>query len=718
MENDILKFELSPKQLKFKDILNKEFIELEVWAISTINPNRNNSCFTLESLMDAKPNCKNKPIVGFFENNDFTTHEGKVDYDPEFQKEFWNTERGERILGWVRESDPVDIVEQNGLHWLKFRCVLCTTYCYRQVRRLLKDKRKKVSVEITVKEHHFVDDIEVIDKFVLNGVTILGSKNGKAVLEGIPGAHLSILEQLDEGAMMEQKRVLTFAYNQLDGGTKETEQDKLVKDMIGLGEENTEKEVNQADMENVEKNCDNVEAYGANIKVDKSKDAMSEKPWGEVDKTELRRKVVEADNFKTVAGDIFLDLREGWEDGEVSKLKYPVMEIKSDNTAVYNRGGLASAKAYAEQHDEKEVLAKVNKIYEDLDLNDSDDEKEKACKMAADCKEDYCDCCGCEDDNKDGEEETYCDPIVTESAEEHGPDCECPECTDKKEQETCGEGEPVTEKESCGEPAAEQEAVVVDEVTPDVAVITETEGEINENKEELTMEDINVDLGIPQCEGDPSAAEIHDGEEVLVDAEAPEALMPDGGMGVIVANDEGKAEIKVIPDEGGEDKGDIDVACDPIQKECDNFTKEFEDLKVRCHSLEETLAAKDEAIAGYEAKIATYADYDEIKKNLEAAESKLFAYHCAELKAFAVELMADENIKDEYYSSIVSKCEKGEYGCEEDIKKDIAIAIYSSRPAQEKRFSVSIPVVEAPKAKSVAKPNTPAARLQNYVNKK
>ena len=706
MENDILKFDLSPKQLKFKDILNKEFIELEIWAISTINPNRNNSHFTLESLMDAKPNCKNKPIVGFFENNDFTTHEGKADYDPELKKEFWNTERGERILGWIRESDPVEIVEEGGLNWLKFRCVLCTTYCYRQVRRLLKDKRKKVSVEITVKEHHFVNDIEVIDKFVLNGVTILGSKNGKAVLEGIPGAHLSILEKLDEDAMMEQKRVLTFAYKQFDGACCETKEDKLVKDMIGLGEENTKKEVNQADMDNIEKNCDNVEVYGVNIKVDKSKDAMSEKPWGEVDKTELRRKVVEADNFKTVAGDIFLDLREGWEDGEVSKLKYPVMEIKSDNTAVYNRGALASAKAYAEQHDEKEVLAKVNKIYKDLDLNDSYEDKEKACKMAADCKEDYCDDCGCEE----GEDKNY--------SEEHGPDCECPDCKADKEQEACDNGGPVAEKESCEKPAAEQEAVIVEEITPDVAVVTETEEEINENKEELTMEDINVDLGIPQCEGDPSAAEIHDGEEVLVDAEAPEALMPEGGMGAIIANDEGKAEITIIPDEDGKDKGDINVACDPISKECDNFTKEFEDLKVRCHSLEETLAAKDEVIAGYEAKIATYADYDEIKKNLEAAESKLFAYHCAELKATAVGLMADENIKDEYYSSIVTKCEKGEYGCEEDIKKDIAIAIYSSRPAQEKRFSVSIPVVEAPKAKTVEKPNTPAARLQNYVNKK
>ena len=59
MEN-ILRFDLSPSQLKFKNILNKEFIELEIWAISDINPNRNNSHFTLESLEASKDNVKNK----------------------------------------------------------------------------------------------------------------------------------------------------------------------------------------------------------------------------------------------------------------------------------------------------------------------------------------------------------------------------------------------------------------------------------------------------------------------------------------------------------------------------------------------------------------------------------------------------------------------------------------------------------------------------------
>lgn len=221
---NILQFDLSSKQIKFKDILSKEFVELEVWAISDADPNRNNSHFTYESLKKAVENgsMKNKPIVGFFENNNFTTHEGHADYDLELDKKFWNTEKGERILGWIRESDPVELVEKDGLHWVKFRCILCTTYCYAQVKRLLKDRRKKVSVEITVHESDKREDgvLDILD-FTLNGTTILGSKNGKEVLEGIPGAHLSILENLDTDALMAQKTALSFAYEKAFGADED-----------------------------------------------------------------------------------------------------------------------------------------------------------------------------------------------------------------------------------------------------------------------------------------------------------------------------------------------------------------------------------------------------------------------------------------------------------------------------------------------------------------
>lgn len=412
MEEDknILQFDLSPKQIKFKDILSKEFVELEIWAISDIDPNRNNSHFTYESLKRAVENgsMKNKPIVGFFENNNFTTHEGRADYDLELDKEFWNTERGERILGWIRESDPVELVEKDGLLWVRFRCILCTTYCYAQVKRLLKDRRKKVSVEITVHKSDMREDgvLDILD-FTLNGTTILGSKNGKEVLEGIPGAHLSILENLDTDALMAQKTALSFAYEKAFGADEDKSGDTA--EMQPPEQKSEGKEEIKMENENAVVGTEVVEGFAKDdigtksaLEVDKSKDAMSEKPWGEVDKAELRKRVIAAENFKSIADDVFLDLREGWEDGIEGALKYPVMCIEGEKL-VYNRGGLASAKAYAEKNGDKKVTEKLEKIYKHLELEDGDMEKEAAehCEFCEDydCKVEEDAPCECPDDN-------------------------------------------------------------------------------------------------------------------------------------------------------------------------------------------------------------------------------------------------------------------------------------------------------------------------------
>ena len=434
----ILQFDLSSKQIKFKDILSKEFVELEIWAISDVDPNRNNSHFTYESLKKAVENgsMKNKPIVGFFENNNFTTHEGHADYDLELDKEFWNTEKGERILGWIRESDPVELVEKDGLHWVKFRCILCATYCYAQVKRLLKDRRKKVSVEITVHKSSKRDDgvLDILD-FTLNGTTILGSKNGKEVLEGIPGAHLSILENLDTDALMAQKTALSFAYEKAFGADEDKSGDTA--EMQPPEQKSDGKEEIKMENENVVVETEVVEDFAKDdigtksaIEVDKSKEAMSEKPWGEVDKAELRKRVIAADNFKSIAGDIFLDLREGWEDGVEGALKYPVMCLEGEK-AVYNRGGLASAKAYAEKNGDEKVTEKLEKIYKHLELEDGDMEKEAA---------EHCEFC--EDYDCKTEEAV---PLATEQEEKP---CECPDDNGELEMGGCEN----SEKENCGEP--------------------------------------------------------------------------------------------------------------------------------------------------------------------------------------------------------------------------------------------------------------------------
>ena len=110
-------------------------------------------------------------------------------------------------------------------------------------------------------------------------------------------------------------------------------------------------------------------------KVDKSKESMSEKAWGDIDKTDLRNKIMEASNKAKLVKDVYMLVEDGWEDAPSERLKYPVMCFEGD-TLVYNRYGLASALAYARQEDETEVINKIERIYKKLDIDDSEGKEE------------------------------------------------------------------------------------------------------------------------------------------------------------------------------------------------------------------------------------------------------------------------------------------------------------------------------------------------------
>lgn len=370
-------FELDSNQIRIRDILtDKNFLEIEIFAISDANPNRNKSHFTLEAMQKCLGSFNDKPILGFFnKQGDFESHNGRVAYDPEEQVDYWDNSNGEQILGFIRQTDRKEIVERDGLHWICCTAMIYTQYNYKQVKKLLKDRKKKVSVEIAVLDSEMVNGIEYIKEFDLKGITILGSRNGIQVKEGIEGAGLSILEVFDAARFSGQKQTIIQAYSQLEDDEKNKEDGNLA-----------------------------IEDFAKALKVNKSKEAMSDTNWGDVDKTELRKRVVEADNFKEIAGDVFLDLREGWEEGEVTKLKYPIMELKGDEL-VYNRGALGSAKAYAEKNGEEEVLKKLKAIYEHLDL-DFEEKFEINCDEFCDLYEDDVPCAEpcdgtCDDDHDD-----------------------------------------------------------------------------------------------------------------------------------------------------------------------------------------------------------------------------------------------------------------------------------------------------------------------------
>lgn len=121
-------------------------------------------------------------------------------------------------------------------------------------------------------------------------------------------------------------------------------------------------------------------AENKSYKVDKSKEAISEKAWGEVDKTDLRNKIMDAKNKNSLVKSVYMLVEEGWEDAPSDHLKYPVMCFEGDKL-VYNRHGFASALAYARQENETAVINKIERIYKKLDINKDSQGKEEDVKM-------------------------------------------------------------------------------------------------------------------------------------------------------------------------------------------------------------------------------------------------------------------------------------------------------------------------------------------------
>lgn len=168
-------------------------------------------------MQDAKPTFYNKPALGAFDvaHDDFKAHEMEYRWDNELQQDYFDFTNGkcEVPLGVIRGEDLVEIVEHDGQTWVHFTCVLWAKYAYKQVKRLLKDTKKKISVEIEVLESHTDENkVEVIDKFVFDGFTILGS----AVTEAIPNAHLTILDKINDAVYQKQEKCLSFAYKELE----------------------------------------------------------------------------------------------------------------------------------------------------------------------------------------------------------------------------------------------------------------------------------------------------------------------------------------------------------------------------------------------------------------------------------------------------------------------------------------------------------------------
>ena len=120
MDKKILKFDLDSKNVKIKNILEtKDFIKLEIWAISNVYPNNNNSHFPLPTMEKnvAEGNFYDKPVLGKWNsiNEDLEVHNSQIKYDSEYDTVYFDyliVLKNNRV---AMEGNTLDILKEEKL---------------------------------------------------------------------------------------------------------------------------------------------------------------------------------------------------------------------------------------------------------------------------------------------------------------------------------------------------------------------------------------------------------------------------------------------------------------------------------------------------------------------------------------------------------------------------------------------------------------------------
>lgn len=313
------------QQIQFDDYDEKEFAIAKVGFLST-RPNSHGLEISEKVLRECASTVLGKWMVAKMNwlGTDATTHVPS-----------------EHIMGSFPKDQDIEFAEDDDGYLRAYAtAIISKRYAKDYCKMFDDDNERAVSVEMSVITENGEDINDKVLSFNIVGVTTLG----KNVAPSCPESDVTMIRFSQEDA---------DAYFNKMNEHNLTPLKKFAKERI--------------------------ESMAKTYKIDKSKEAMSDKAWGEVDKTAMRDKIMEADNKATLVKAVYMLVEDGWEEAPSEHLKYPVMELKGD-TFVYNRDGLASALGYAKKENETTVVNKIEKIYKKLDLDDNEGGKEE--KMA------------------------------------------------------------------------------------------------------------------------------------------------------------------------------------------------------------------------------------------------------------------------------------------------------------------------------------------------
>lgn len=251
----------------------------------------------------------------------------------DFQKDVTTHTQDQQIVGYFPKDGKIQFKEKDGKIFAVFDVLISKLYAT-PVYQLFKEHNfRNVSAEFSCVEQEEPDENgdNPIEKIMFHGCTILG-------LNYKPSC---------EGAEMNIKRF-----------SAESADDYYSKhnNSLKLFSERRKKEL--ADKK----------TYKINEK------ELKDTPWGEIDKTDIRDKIMDAENRDELVKVVYGVVEDGWQEAPSEHLKYPLMQLVGD-TFYYNKNALSSALTYAKQNDEQEVINKVEKLYKDFDLADEGGEK-------------------------------------------------------------------------------------------------------------------------------------------------------------------------------------------------------------------------------------------------------------------------------------------------------------------------------------------------------
>lgn len=308
------------KRIEFSDYDEQEFSIARLGFIST-RPNSHGIGIDEDCLRASAPSALGMWIVAKMFMGDATTHEAD-----------------EHIVGMIPKDQDIEFVEDNN-GYLRAYCdaIISKRYAADFCEIFEKDNERAVSIEakFTMKP----DDENEAESFSIKGVTVLG----KRVKPSCPESDIAFVR------------------------FSESDAEDYYRARHGDAVSNLTKFVETRKQSMAEKKY-------VSHPINTSKDAVYTGEW---DGNKAKQDLIKEKNYKSLAPKVCLNLEEGWEDREVTKLGYPVMGL-FDGEWRYSTRALASALAYAKQNDEQEVLNKLKEIYDELDLNEEgkeDDEK-------------------------------------------------------------------------------------------------------------------------------------------------------------------------------------------------------------------------------------------------------------------------------------------------------------------------------------------------------